>query len=106
MNDVRVIERGARARFPIETFQGNGIAFQLLAHEFHGDESGENRVERSINLSVAAGSYLALQLELPDLHRHHDRVAAFFAWLGCQRREVTWNEDFGLTGRVAAGDQF
>jgi len=68
--------------------------------------SREDCVERLINLSVSAGSNLALQLELPKLHRHHDRIPAFFAWLRRQGRQVTGDEDLGLAGRVAAGDQF
>jgi hypothetical protein len=55
---------------------------------------------------MAARSNFALQLELAELHRHHDRIPALFAWFCRERRQVTWDEYLGLASRVAAGDQF
>src|SRR5439155_7071295 len=57
----------------------------------------QDGIECTVNLAMPAGSDFAAQLELPHLHRHHDGKAAALARLNGQRREVSGNENFGLT---------
>src|SRR6476646_972067 len=55
---------------------------------------------------MSAGGDLAAQFELPQLHRHHDWMAALFARLRSQGRQISRDKDLGLATRVAARNQF
>ena len=99
-----MVQPGAGARFFVKTLQRHGIVLEFFAHQFDGDHALEDVVERAVNLSMSAGSDLAAQFELPQLHRHHDRIAASLTWLGCQWRQITRNENLGFTSRVAASN--
>ena len=53
-DDVRVRERGDRARLPLEAGEGIGVAGEPLGHDFDGDLAAEARVARTVDLPHAA----------------------------------------------------
>ena len=103
MNDVGVIKRGAGPGLTIESIESSGVVLDFLAHEFDRDEAFQDSVPGAIDFALAAGGNLAAQLELAQLHGHHDGVAASAAGLDGQRRQVAGNEHFGFA--AGARDQ-
>src|SRR5262249_21842675 len=82
VNDVGMVEGGAGAGFAVEAGESNRVAFKFLAHQFDRDQALQDGVEGAVNFAVAAGGDFAAQLELAQLHRHHDGVPAAFARFG------------------------
>ena len=97
MNDVRVIEPGTGAGLPVETFQRIRIFQQLLLHQFHRHQAFQRRVPGAIDVAHAAGTNDAAQFELPQLHRHHDRVPTLVAGHRAKRRQVAGDENLRFT---------
>ena len=58
VDDVGVIERGAGARFTVETLQSHRVVLQLFPHQLDRHQAFQNGVKRPINLPVPAGGIL------------------------------------------------
>ena len=100
VDDVRVVQLGAGASFKVETLEHLRIVEKFLLHQLHRNEPFQCGVPRAIDHAHAAGSDLAAQLELPELHRHHDGVTAFFARLGGEGRQVAGDERLRVAARA------
>ena len=104
VDDVGVVEAGAGAGFAVEAFEGLGVLEELLFHEFDGDLAFEGGVPGAVDDAHAAGGDFAAEIELAELHGHHDLMPAVFAGFGGEGGQVARDE--GLFVAPAATDHF
>ena len=95
VNDVCVVQGGARAGFAIKCRERPGVVRQFGLHHFHGHFALQRGIEGAIHRAHAAGCNEGSQFELPQLHRRHDLIAALRARGHGERFQVRGNKHLG-----------
>jgi hypothetical protein len=93
VDDVGVVEPGARARLAVKTFKRRSDPAAVPFSSASPPPSVPAPCpSRDTPLPMPPDADDAAQLELPQQQRHHDRMPALAAGHGGQRREIAGNE--------------
>ena len=97
MDDIGMIQTGARARFSIKALKNFLVISQLSLHQLDRDFPLQSGVEGSINNPHTTFCNGTQEVELPHHHGHHDGALTLGTRCRGKRLKITRDKHLGST---------